>query len=64
MKLDFISFDIPEDKKVEVMSLLSSSPDPMASQHLKLKMEGSPEEIAKEVVETKKKILEYLKNEL
>ena len=25
MKLDFISFDIPEDKKIDVMSLLCSS---------------------------------------
>lgn len=64
MKLDFISFDIPEDKKIEVMSLLNSSPDSMASQHLKLKMKGEAEEIVKEIVETKKKILEYLKNEL
>ena len=64
MKVDFISFDIPEDKKIEVMSLLNSSPDPMASQHLKLKMEGGAEEIVKEILETKKKILEYLKNEL
>ena len=64
MKVDFISFDIPEDKKIEVMSLLSSSPDPIASQHLKLKMEGEVEEIVKDIVEIKNKILEYLKNEL
>ena len=64
MKVDFISFDIPEDKKIEVMSLLSSYPDPIASQHLKLKMEGEVEEIVEEIIETKKKILEYLKNEL
>jgi hypothetical protein len=64
MKLDFISFDIPEDKKIEVMSLLSSSSDSMASQHLKLKMEGEAKEIVEEIIETKKKILEYLKNEL
>lgn len=64
MKVDFISFDIPEDKKIEIISLLNSSPDPLASQHLKLKLEGSPEDIAKEIIETKKKILEYLKNEL
>ena len=64
MKLDFISFDIPEDKKIEVMSLLNSSTDPMASQHLKLKMEGETEEIVEEIIETKRKILEYLKNEL
>ncbi len=64
MKLDFISFDIPEDKKIEVMSLLCSSPDPLASQRLEIKAEGSPEEIVKDIVETKKKILEYLKSEL
>lgn len=64
MKLDFISFDIPEDKKIEVMSLLTSSPNPLATQRLELKMEGEPEDIAKEVIETKEKILEYLKNEL
>lgn len=64
MKVDFISFDIPEDKKIEIMSLLSSSTDPLASQHLKLKMEGEVEEIVEEIIETKKKILEYLKNEL
>lgn len=64
MKLDFISFDIPEDKKIEVMSLLTSSPNPLATQRLELKMEGEPEDIAKEIIETKEKILEYLKNEL
>ena len=64
MKLDFISFDIPEDKKIEVMTLLTSSPNPLATQRLELKMEGEPEDIAKEIIETKEKILEYLKNEL
>ena len=64
MKLDFISFDIPEDKKIEVMSLLTSSPNPLATQRLELKMEGEVEDIAKEIIETKEKILEYLKNEL
>ena len=64
MKLDFISFDIPEDKKTEVMSLLNSSSSPIASQTLKLKMEGTEEDIAREIIETKEKILEYLKNEL
>ena len=64
MKLDFISFDIPEDKKIEVMSLLNSSTSPLAPRSMKLKMEGTPEDIAKEIIETKEKILEYLKNEL
>ena len=64
MKLDFISFDIPEDKKTEVMSLLASSDSPLAAQTLKLKMEGEADDIAREISETKEKILEYLKNEL
>ena len=64
MKLDFISFDIPEDKKIEVMSLLTSSPNSIATQRLELKMEGTAEDIAKEIIEAKEKILEYLKNEL
>ena len=64
MKLDFINFDIPDDKKIEVMSLLNSSDSPIAGQQFKLKMEGTAEDIAKEIIETKKKILEYIKNEL
>ena len=64
MKLDFISFDIPEDKKIEVMSLLTSSSNSIATQRLELKMEGTAEDIAKEIIEAKEKILEYLKNEL
>ena len=48
MKLDFINFDIPESQKVEVMSILCASSDPIATQHLSLKLEGTSEEIAKE----------------
>lgn len=64
MKLDFINFDIPESKKVEVMSILCESSDPIATQHMSLKLEGTSEEIAKEIIETKNKLLQYIKDNL
>lgn len=64
MKLDFINFDIPESQKVEVMSILCASSDPIATQHLSLKLEGTSEEIAKEIIESKNKLIEFIKNNL
>ena len=68
MILDILQIEIPEDKKIEVMGYLSElyhSGEGAAGSKLLLKPNSTDtaEEIAKEVVDIKKKIVDLLKNE-
>lgn len=65
MIIDLLQIDIPENKKIEVMEYLSNmyhSGETMGGSKIMLKPgpDETAEEIAKEIVEIKKKILDIL----
>ena len=65
MILDILQIEIPEDKKIEVMEYLCHSGEGVAGSKLLLKPDSTDtaEEIAEEIVDIKKKIIDLLKDD-